>query len=308
MMFLVSIVCFTIVELQPGDYVSQFLNNPDISAEQIATIRQQLSLDKSPVERFGMWISGIVFRGDFGYSFAYKRPVVDLISERMGWTVGLALLAIVFQWVLAVPLGVFSARHPRSVGDYALTGFAFLGLSVPDFFFAILIMYLMVSGGATSVGGLYSNEFVGAPMSWAKFGNLLAHLWLPTLVIGLPGVASLMRIMRSNYLDIEGAPFVESLRARGLSERKVSKRVLKNALNPMVTIAGAELPGVFSGTITTSIVLALPTMGPFFYDALLNGDQYLVMGFLMLIALITQIGNLLADIALAMLDPRIRMS
>jgi len=308
MMFLVSIVCFTIVDLQPGDYVSQFLNNPDISAEQIATIRKQLSLDKSPVERYGMWISGIVLRGDFGYSFAYKRPVVDLIGERMGWTVGLALLAIVFQWLLAVPLGVFSARHPRSAGDYALTGFAFLGLSVPDFFFAILIMYLMVSGGAASVGGLYSNAFVGAPMSWAKFGDLLAHLWLPTLVIGLPGVASLMRIMRSNYLDIEGAPFVESLRARGLSERKISRRVLKNALNPMVTIAGAQLPEVFSGTITTSIVLALPTMGPFFYDALLNGDQYLVMGFLMLIALITQIGNLLADIALAVLDPRIRMS
>jgi peptide/nickel transport system permease protein len=308
MMFLVSIVCFTIVELQPGDYVSQFLNNPDISTEQIQMIRQQLSLDKSPVERYGMWISGIVTRGDFGYSFAYKRPVIDLIGERMGWTVGLALLAIVFQWALAVPLGVYSARKPRSLGDYGLTGFALFGLSVPDFFLAIIIMFLMVSCGATSVGGLFSNEFVGAPMSWAKFLDLLGHIWVPIIVIGLAGVASLMRVMRSNYLDVEGAPFVESLRARGLSERQVSNRVLKNALNPMVSLAGAQLPEIFSGTITASIVLALPTMGPFFYDALLNGDQYLVMGFLMLIAFITQIGNLLADVALALLDPRIRMS
>jgi peptide/nickel transport system permease protein len=308
MMFLVSIVCFTIVELQPGDYVSQFLNNPDISTEQIQMIRQQLSLDKSPVERYGMWISGIVTRGDFGYSFAYKRPVIDLIGERMGWTVGLALLAIVFQWALAVPLGVYSARKPRSLGDYGLTGFALFGLSVPDFFLAIIIMFLLVSCGATSVGGLFSNEFVGAPMSWAKFLDLLGHIWVPIIVIGLAGVASLMRVMRSNYLDVEGAPFVESLRARGLSERQVSNRVLKNALNPMVSLAGAQLPEIFSGTITASIVLALPTMGPFFYDALLNGDQYLVMGFLMLIAFITQIGNLLADVALALLDPRIRMS
>jgi len=308
MMFLVSIVCFTIVELQPGDYVSQFLNNPDISTEQIQMIRQQLSLDKSPVERYGMWIGGIVTRGDFGYSFAYKRPVIDLIGERMGWTVGLALLAIVFQWILAVPLGVYSARKPRSLGDYGLTGFALFGLSVPDFFLAIIIMFLLVSCGATSVGGLFSNEFVGAPMSWAKFLDLLGHIWVPIIVIGFAGVASLMRVMRSNYLDVEGAPFVESLRARGLSERQVSNRVLKNALNPMVSLAGAQLPEIFSGTITASIVLALPTMGPFFYDALLNGDQYLVMGFLMLIAFITQIGNLLADVALALLDPRIRMS
>jgi len=308
MMFIVSIVCFVVVELQPGDYVSQFLNNPDISAKQIQTIREQLSLDKSPVERYFQWIGGIVTRGDFGYSFAYKRPVIDLIGERMGWTVGIALLATAFQWLLAVPLGVYSARKPRSFGDYGLSGFALFGLSIPDFFLAILIMFLLVICGATSVGGLYSNEFVGAPWSWAKFLDLLEHIWVPIVVIGLAGVASLMRVMRSNYLDVAGSPFVESLRARGLPEKKVSSRILKNALNPMVSIAGTQLPEVFSGTITASIVLGLPTMGPFFYDALLNGDQYLVMGFLMLIAFITQIGNLFADIALALLDPRIRMS
>ncbi len=308
MMLVISVVCFTVVELQPGDYASQFLNNPDISAEQIRVIRAQLSLDKSPAERYLMWMGGIVGRGDFGWSFAYKRPVVDLIGERMGWTIGIALLAVVFQWLLAVPLGVYSATRPRSPGDYALTGMAFLGISVPDFFLALLIMFALVSAGATSVGGLFSNRFVGAPWSVAKFLDLLGHIWVPVLVVGAAGVASLMRVMRGNYLDAVGAPFVESLRARGLSERKVRSRVLKNAINPMVSIAGMQLPEVFSGTITASIVLGLPTMGPFFYEALLNGDQYLVMAFLMLIAFITQIGNLFADLALALLDPRIRMS
>lgn len=308
MMLVVSVVCFTVVELQPGDYASQFLNNPDISAEQIRMIRQQLSLDKSPFERYFMWMGGILGRGDFGWSFAYKRPVTDLIGERMGWTVGIALLAVAFQWLLAIPLGVFSATRPRSAGDYALTTAAFLGISIPDFFLALLILATMVGLGAQSVGGLFSNQYVGAPWSLAKFLDLLGHLWVPVIVVGAAGVASLMRVMRGNYLDVQGSPFVESLRARGLPEKKVRSRILANALNPMVTIAGMQLPEVFSGTITASIVLGLPTMGPFFYEALLNGDQYLVMAFLMLIALITQAGNLLADLALAFLDPRIRMS
>ncbi|MDP3179157.1 MAG: ABC transporter permease, partial [Spirochaetaceae bacterium] len=179
---------------------------------------------------------------------------------------------------------------------------------IPDFFLAILILYALVSAGATSVGGLFSNVYVGAPWSFAKFLDLLGHIWAPIVVVGTAGVAGLMRVMRGNYLDVVGSPFVESLRARGLPERKIRARILKNAINPMVSIAGMQLPEVFSGTITASIVLGLPTMGPFFYEALLNGDQYLVMAFLMLIALITQIGNLFADVALAVLDPRIRMN
>jgi peptide/nickel transport system permease protein len=308
MMLVVSIVCFVVVEIQPGDFASQFMSNPDITAEQIASIRAEYFLDRSPVERYGLWIGGIISRLDFGWSFAYRRPVGELIGERMAWTVGIAILAIVFQWIVAVPLGVFSATRPRSGGDYALTGLAFLGLSVPDFFLAILLMFGLVMAGASSVGGLFSTEFIGAPFSLAKFLDLLRHIWLPIIVIGAAGVASLMRVMRGNYLDVVGSPFVEALRARGLPERKVRRRILVNALNPMVSIAGMQLPEVLSGTITASIVLSLPTMGPFFYEALLNQDQYLVMGFLMLVALATQVGNLLADVALALIDPRIRMS
>ncbi len=308
MMLVVSVICFTVVELQPGDYVSQFLSNPDITREQIETIRLEYGLDKNPVERYFMWIGGIVFRGDFGWSFASRRPVWDLISERMGWTIAIAVLAILYQWILAIPLGVYSATRPRSIGDYSLTGAAFFGLSVPDFFLAILIMFLLVLGGSKSVGGLFSSAYTAAPWSAGKLWDLAKHIWVPVVVIGSAGVASLMRVMRGNYLDASGAPYVEALRARGLKESKVRGHILKNAINPMISIAGMQLPEVFSGTITASIVIGLPTIGPFFYEALLNSDQYLIMAFLMFIAFVTQIGSLLSDIALAFLDPRIRMS
>ncbi len=308
MMILASVICFVIIELQPGDFVSQYLDNPRISPEQIRLLREQLGLDKPAYVRYFMWVKGIVTKGDFGYSFAYERPVGDLIWERMGWTVLIALITIIFQWALAIPMGIYSALNPYSLGDYAMTVVGFIGISIPDFFFALILMYFMLKMGSTSIGGLFSAQFIGASWSLAKFIDLLKHIWVPLVVVGISGLAGLMRVMRGNMLDVIGSPFITSLRAYGLDEKTVKRHAVKNALNPMVSIAGSELPNVFSGTIITAIVLNLPTMGPFFYNALLNHDQYLVMAFLMFIALITQIGNLLADIALALLDPRIRMS
>ena len=308
MMLMASVICFWITELQPGDFVSQYLDNPRISPEQIRLLRERLGLDRPAYVRYMMWIKNIITKWDFGYSFAYERPVGELIFERMGWTVFIALATIVFQWILAVPMGIYSALHPYSPADYAMTVVGFLGISIPDFFLALILMYFMLRMGSTSIGGLFSTRFIGAPWSFAKLIDLLKHLWMPLVVVGISGVAGLMRVMRGNMLDIVGSPFITSLRAHGLDEKTVRRHAIKNALNPMVSIAGAELPNVFSGTIITAIVLNLPTMGPFFYNALLNHDQYLVMSFLMFIALITQIGNLLADIALAFLDPRIRMS
>lgn len=308
MMIVISMICFGITELQPGDFVSQYLDNPRISPEQIRLLRERLGLDKPAYVRYMMWIKNIVTKWDFGYSFAYERPVGELIFERMGWTVFIALATIVFQWILAVPMGIYSALHPYSPADYAMTVVGFIGISIPDFFFALILMYFMLRMGSTSIGGLFSTRFIGAPWSFAKLIDLLKHLWMPLVVVGISGVAGLMRVMRGNMLDVVGSPFITSLRAHGLDEKTVRRHAIKNALNPMVSIAGAELPNIFSGTIITAIVLNLPTMGPFFYNALLNHDQYLVMSFLMFIALITQIGNLLADIALAFLDPRIRMS
>ncbi len=308
MMFLISVICFIVTELQPGDFLSQYLENPRISPEQIETLKRELALEKPAYERYLIWIKNIFLKGDFGYSFSYQRPVVELIWERLGWTVAIALFTIGFQWLIAIPMGIYSAFHPYTVSDYTLTVLGFIGLSIPEFFMALVLMYLVLRLGGTAVGGLFSPQFIGAPWSWDKFVDLLNHIWLPIIVVGVSGLAGLMRIMRGNMLDIMGSPFVTSLRARGLEEKVVKRHVVKNALNPLVSIAGMELPNIFSGTIIASIVLNLPTIGPFFYNALLNHDQYLVMTFLMFIALITQIGNLLADIALALLDPRIRVS
>lgn len=307
-MFLISVLCFIITELQPGSFASQFMENPNISPEHLVRLNEMLGLDKPPVQRYFMWIKGIVTRGDFGYSFAYKRPVGELIWERMGWTVSIALLTIIFQWIIAIPAGIYTSLHQYSISDYVLTFIGFLGISVPVFFLALIFMWLALQMGFTSVGGLFSAEFIGARWSWAKIIDLLKHIWLPIIVIGFSGLAGLMRVMRGNMLDVMNAPFVTSLRARGLEEKDVRHHIVKNAVNPLVSMAGMQLPEIFSGTIITAIVLNLPTMGPFFYNALLNHDQYLVMTFLMFIAFMTQIGNLLADIGLALLDPRIRIS
>lgn len=307
MMIAVSIICFALTELQPGDYTTQYLSNPRISPQQIEKIREDLNLDKSAPVRYMLWIKGVVV-GDFGYSFAHKRPVSELINERIWWTIAISLSTYVLQWLIAVPLGIFSAYHPYTKRDYALTFVSFVGVSMPEFFIALIMVFIMLFFGASSVGGLFSTEFIGVSMSFAKFIDLLKHIWLPIIVIGIPGVTSLLRVMRGNLLDTMQQPFVESMRARGLGEKKVRKHILKNALNPMVSIAGMQLPMLFSGTIIAAIVLNLPTMGPFFYKALLSQDQYLVMAFLMLIAFITQVANIISDIALAMLDPRIKLN
>ena len=307
MMLIISVLVFFITELQPGDFASQYINNPRVSPEQIELIKERLGLDQSAVRRYLLWMKNIVTNLDFGYSFSFKRPVSELIGERMGWTVLIAVLAIIVQWSAAVPLGIYSALHPYSKSDIILTFGAFIGVSMPGFFFAIIIMFLLSKLGSASVGGLLSPEFIGAPFSPALLWDLMKHIWVPVLVVSLAGIAGLMRIMRGNMLDIVNAPFVTALRAKGIDEKKIRRHMVKNALNPLVSIAGMQLPTIFSGTVIAAIVLGLPTMGPFFYKALINHDQYLVMTFLLFIALITQLGNLLADIALAVLDPRIRM-
>lgn len=307
MMLIISVLVFFITELQPGDFASQYINNPRVSPEQIELIKERLGLDQSAVRRYLLWMKNIVTNLDFGYSFSFKRPVSELIGERMGWTVLIAVLAIIVQWSAAVPLGIYSALHPYSKSDIILTFGAFIGVSMPGFFFAIIIMFLLSKLGSASVGGLLSPEFIGAPFSPALLWDLIKHIWVPVLVVSLAGIAGLMRIMRGNMLDIVNAPFVTALRAKGIDEKNIRRHMVKNALNPLVSIAGMQLPTIFSGTVIAAIVLGLPTMGPFFYKALINHDQYLVMTFLLFIALITQLGNLLADIALAVLDPRIRI-
>ncbi|BAS28301.1 ABC transporter permease [Limnochorda pilosa] len=306
-MVLISMVSFAVIQAQPGDFGSQYFANPRVSPEMVFQMRAQLGLDKPPWMQYLLWVQGIVTRGDFGYSFAYKRPVADLIWERLGWTVVVAGASILFTWVVALPIGIYSAVHKYSALDYLLTFVGFVGLSIPNFFLALVLMYLMLRAGASSVGGLFSPEMIGAPWGAAKLVDLLEHVWVPVIAIGTSGTAGLLRLMRGNLLDVLGMPYVTTARSKGLSERVVIyKHAVRNAVNPLVSIFGMQLPELLSGTIITSIVLNLPTMGPFFYDALINQDQYLVMTFLMMSALLMLVGNLLADVLLVWVDPTIR--
>ncbi|TDP92248.1 peptide/nickel transport system permease protein [Halanaerobium saccharolyticum] len=308
LMILISILSFTVIKLQPGEFGSQYFSNPRVSPETVENLRARLGLDQPAYMQYLTWVKGIITEGDFGYSFAYKRPVAELIWERMGWTVVVAGSTILFTWVLAIPIGIFSATHKYSIFDYVFTFIGFIGISVPNFFMALLLMYLVLSMGGTEVGGLFSQQYIGAPWSIAKVIDLLKHIWIPLIAIGTAGMAGILRQMRGNLLDILGEQYVQTARAKGLNENVVIyKHAVRNAINPLISMFGMQLPKLISGTIISAIVLNLPTMGPFFYDALINQDQYLVMTFLMFSAFMMLIGNLIADLLLALVDPRIRL-
>lgn len=303
----ISIISFGVVKLQPGSFGSQFLDNPRFSKESIEAITEQLGLNDPIWVQYWTWAKGIITRGDFGYSFLYSRPVSELIWERIGWTVAIAGSTLVFTWLVAIPLGIFVARRRYSVWDNLATVVGFIGLAVPDFLVALLLVWLVLQMGGTAVGGLFDPRYIGEPWTWGKFVSLLKHLWIPIIAIGTSGIAGLMRQMRGNLLDTLELPYVRTARAKGLAERRVVNRhAVRNAINPLVTIAGLSLPNLISGTIITAIVLNLPSMGPFLYSSLLNYDQYVVMTLLMFSAILLMVGNLLADIALAWVDPRVR--
>ncbi|HBG16527.1 MAG TPA: ABC transporter permease [Firmicutes bacterium] len=308
MMIIISIICFAVIKLQPGEFGSQYLANARVSPETIINLRRSLGLDQPAYKQYLLWVKGIVTKGDFGYSFAYKRPVAELIWERIGWTVIISVITLLFTWLIGIPLGIYSATHKYSVLDYLFTFIGYIGVSVPAFLLALILIYLLLVSGGTSVGGLFSNEFIDAPWSWAKVVDLLKHIWIPIIAIGTSGVAGILRQMRGNLLDVLGEQYIVTARSKGLEESTViNKHAVRNAINPLVSMLGMELPNLLSGTIISSIVLNLPTMGPFFYDALINHDQYLVMTFLMMSAFLMLIGNLVADILLALVDPRIKL-
>ena len=306
-LFFVSVVSFWVIQLQPGSFTDRYLEDPRISRETVARIEAQLGLDQHPWVQYGRWVWGIVTRGDFGYSFFANRPVSSLIGERLAWTVVVAGTTMLFSWLVAIPLGIYTAVNRNGFTDAVASFIGYIGLAVPDFLAALLLVALVLNFGGTQVGGLFSPSFIGAPWSLAKFLDLLNHLWIPVLAIGTAGIAVLMRQMRANLLDVLHADFVRTARAKGLTERRVTNRhAVRNAINPLISIAGLSLPELLNGTIITAIVLNLPTIGPLLYDALLAKDQYVAMTLLLFSSLLLMIGNLLADIALAWADPRIR--
>ncbi|WP_104992155.1 ABC transporter permease [Deinococcus sp. NW-56] len=306
-LLLISVVCFVVIRLQPGSFIDQYLEDPRVTRETVESITRQLGLDQPAYVQYLTWIKGIVTEGDFGFSFVNGRPVSSLIWERLGWTVFLALLTLLVSWAIAIPLGIYTALNRYGPGATVLNFFGYVSLATPDFLVALLLIALVLNFGGTNVGGLFSPQFIDAPWSLAKFLDLLNHLWIPMIAIGLEGVAGLMRQMRASMLDVINQDYVRTARAKGLAGGRVLWRhAVRNAVNPLISLAGLSLPSLISGTIIASIVLNLPTIGPFLYDSLLNKDQYVAMTLLLFSALLLLVGNLLADLALAWADPRIR--
>jgi len=306
-LLLVSVICFAVIQLQPGSFADRYLEDPRFTPETVERLNAQLGLDKTPVEQYLIWMRGIVTRLDFGFSFFANRPVSGIIGERLAWTVVVAGVTLGFAWLVAVPLGIVVALRKNGFTDAVASFVGYIGLAVPDFLVALLLIALVLAYGGTNVGALFSAQYLGAPWSWGKFVDLLNHLWIPVLAIGTGGIAQVMRQMRANLLDVLNADYVRTAKAKGLHPRRVTYRhAVRTAINPLVSMAGLQLPELINGTIIASIVLNLPTIGPLLYTSLLNKDQYVAMTLLLFASLLLMVGNLLADLALAWVDPRIR--
>jgi peptide/nickel transport system permease protein len=308
---IISVVGFIIIELPPGSFVETEVRRLQkaggtMTQEQVKSLYRRYGLDKPEYVRFWKWISGFV-RGDFGEAFAYNLPVSDLLWGRLGFTVLISLLTLVFSWVVAIVVGVYSATHRYTIPDYIITVLQFTGLAVPNFMLALILMVGAYRFFNLEVGGLYSRGFENAPFSFAKFIDLLKHLWIPVVVIGASGTAWLSRVMRANLLDVLNMQYVQTARAKGLTENVVTwKHAVRNAIHPLIMVLGGSLPGIISGETIVAIVLNLPTTGPLYFNALLNQDMYLAGTFLMFLSITLLIGNLGADLLLAWVDPRIR--
>ncbi len=313
MIILVSFVSFLIIELPPGDYLTIKLQQlqalGDRSAQlRIAEYRARYKLDQPLLMRYWNWATNFI-KGDFGESFQYERPVKEIIGQRALMSVLLALSSITIVWCLAIPVGVYSATHQYSLGDQVVTTISFLGLGMPGFLLALLILFFAMMVLKVEVGGLFSREFADAPWSWARVVDLLKHLWIPALISSVTGTAGLVRIMRGNLLETLGQPFVEAARARGLKGSKVTwKHAVRVAINPLIVILTSEaLPSIVAGDALVATVLNLPTVGPLFVSALTSQDMFLAGTILVFIVLMTMIGTLIGDLMLAALDPRIRL-
>jgi peptide/nickel transport system permease protein len=279
-----------------------------VDPAQIERLKSIYGLGQPFYIQYGKWMWGILSRGDFGFSFEWNQPVAGLIWSRMGSTLLISFLALIFVWGVSLPIGIYSAVRRHSIGDHVFTFFGFLGLAIPNFILALALMYIGYKYFGLSVGGLYSPEFADADWSVAKFIDLLAHLWIPIIIIGASGTAALIRILRANLTDELHKPYVVTARAKGLPEYRVILRYpVRIALNPFVSAIGWVLPHLVSGVTIVAIVLNLPTAGPLLFRALVSQDMYLAGSFILLLSALTLVGMLVSDVLLALLDPRIRL-
>jgi peptide/nickel transport system permease protein len=308
----VTVLAYVIIQLPPGDYISSYLAQLESSGtfageEEAVHLRELYGLNEPVLVQYGKWMSQVL-RGNFGISFEWKKPVSEVIGERLGLTVLVALAAVLATWAFALPIGIYSAVRQYSLGDHAFTILGFAGVAIPNFLFALVLMYFSYQFLGISVGGLFSPDYVDAPWSVGRFADLMKHLWIPALILGTGGAAHVIRVMRANLLDELRKPYVVTARAKGLSEmRAIVKYPVRVALNPFISTIGYTLPYLMSGSIIVSIVLNLPTVGPVLLRSLIAQDMFLAGTIVMFLGLLTVIGTLISDVLLAWADPRIRL-
>ena len=312
LLFLFSVMVFALVQAPPGDFLTSYIatlasSGSSLEKETIEMLKQQYGLDQPVYIQYLRWVGNLV-QGNLGLSLEYQRPNAELISDRLGLTLVLALFAFVFTWIVAIPIGIYSATHRNSILDYIFTVLNYVGVATPNFMLALILMWWAYAYFDLSITGLFSREFEQAPWSFAKFIDLLKHIWVPMIVIGVAGTARLTRVMRANLLDELNKPYMVSGRARGLSEwQLVMKDPVRLAINPLASTIGWYLPELFSGSLIVATVMNLQNIGPLLLRSLINQDMYLAGSILMIYCFLAIIGTLLSDILLAWLDPRIRM-
>jgi peptide/nickel transport system permease protein len=308
-----SILSFAIIQLPPGDYVTAYIaqlqsTGTVITSQEAAALRIQYGLDQPMYVQYFKWI-GLMLQGNFGMAMEYNRPVLEVIGDRLTLTMVVSLAAVVFIWVVALPIGIYSAVRQYSIGDYFFTFLSFIGVAIPNFMLALILMYVGFKYlNITNIGGLFSPEYLSAPWSWGRVWDLIKHLPLPAIILGLAGTAELVRIMRANLLDELRKPYVVTARAKGLAEtRVILKYPVRAALNPFASTIGYIFPFIVSGSIIVSLVLSLPTVGPLLFKALIAQDLFLAGTILLLLATLTVIGTFISDLVLMWVDPRIRL-
>ncbi len=308
-----SVLSFLVIQLPPGDYVTAYVANlqasgTTVGAQEAAALRQQYGLDRPLYVQYAKWM-GLMLRGNFGTSMEYNRPVREVIGDRLPLTMVVSMAAVLLIWGIALPVGIYSAVRKYSIGDYLATFIAFLGIAIPNFMLALIVLYVGFKYfGMKSIGGLFSAEYMQAEWSVAKVWDMLKHLPLPAFILAMAGMAELIRIMRANLLDDLRKPYVVTARAKGLSEmRVILKYPVRAALNPFASTVGYLFPYIVSGSIIVSLVLSLPTVGPLLYKALIAQDLFLAGTILLLLAVMTVIGTFVSDLVLMWIDPRIRL-
>lgn len=312
LLIMISIISFIIIQLPPGSYVEVYVRNLEqqgyvMGEYEVQRLKERYGLDRPLVIQYLIWIKNFLLRGDLGRSFNYSRPVSEIILERVPMTMLISMMAMGVTWLIAVPIGIYSAVKQYSIGDYVFTSFGFIGLALPNFLFALVLMYFVYVNTGWAVTGLFSSEYTFAPWSLAKFINLIKNIWLPLIVIATAGTAGLIRILRGTLLDELGKQYVITARAKGMKESKLTfKYPVRMAINPLISTIGWMLPAIVGGEIVVSYVLNLKTIGPILLGAVQTEDMYLAGAIIMILSTLTVIGTLISDILLVWLDPRIR--